>query len=286
MKTAYKSSGKIFEQVSMKTQPGLYAQLKSIEPGELVAVRGQHDHIEKLLDTLKVPYELISMEQVPEHNGGRVFFLNCAEYAPAPKKEETLRTLVQEGGRVVSTDWSVGLVGRMFPGKFAKTAKTTDDVVEIECNTDIALKFIGLNYAQCKPQWWLEGSSDIYSITDGVVPIITSEEMKTKYGQPYVASGFAAGRGEVFHFISHLELQRTKQKGKASGGLETFLEKLGAERTDDMEDAQFAELEAAYSTLNTLAHLCVNVPILNIGMNSMTTKKSASAATKKSVSLA
>ena len=51
---AYQTTGKIFEQVSMRTQPALYEQLKSIEPGEIAVVQGTYDHIEKLMDTLKI----------------------------------------------------------------------------------------------------------------------------------------------------------------------------------------------------------------------------------------
>ena len=115
------------------------------------------------------------------------------------------------------------------------------------------------------------------------MPIITSEEMESKYGKPYVAIGFAEGKGEVFHFISHLELQRTRlQKKEGKETLDDFLQKVGAEKTSDMEDATFAELEAAYSTLNTLANLCIPVPILNTSMKStyVGSKKSSSMKSK------
>ncbi|MDO8628795.1 MAG: hypothetical protein Q7R56_03500 [Nanoarchaeota archaeon] len=284
MKAAYATTGKIFEQVSMRTQPGMYKQLKEVAPSDIVVVQGQYDHIEKLLDTLKVPYALISPEEITSHNGGRVMFVNCATYAPAPKREAVIKAFVEQGGRLVTTDWAVGLVERTFPGKLEKKGKTTDDVVEINCNTDLSRTFIGMNYAQCHPKWWLESSSDLYTVGKGVLPVITSDEMQERYGQDTVVAGFAAGRGEVFHFISHLELQRTKNKTKEDGkGLETFLEKIGAQKTIDMEDATVAELESAYSTLNTLAHLCVATPLINTDMKSvsMKTAKIATGMTSK-----
>jgi hypothetical protein len=242
-----------------------------------------------LLDTLKIPYELIKREEMGTHNGGRVMFVNCASYQDTihSKTKKGLEDFVKEGGRLVTTDWSVGLVTQVFPGKVKRTTETTNDVIEIQCSHDLARKFIGLNYAQCSPQWWLEGSSHIYSIGEGVVPLITSEEMQKKYGQPYVAVGFAEGRGEVIHFISHLELQRTRLRSKSDeAGLDTFLEKMKISKTADMDDAKVAELEAAYSTLNTVAYLCLKVPLLDKGMNSVTLGNASKLGSKKSVKLA
>lgn len=269
---AYKTSGKIFQQVSMRYQPGLLEQLKAVQPGEIVVVEGQYDHIEKLLDTIKVPYAQIGRDEIATHNSGRVMFVNCAEYNDVSKTlKEGISSFVNDGGRLITTDWSVGLVQKVFPGKVKKTVKTSDDVIEIQCHTDIARRFIGMNYAQCSPQWWLEGSSDVYSIGEGVVPIITSEEMKKKYGQPYVAIGFTEGKGEVVHFISHLELQRTRLRNKADeGGLDDFLQKVKVSKTADMDEAKVAELEAAYSTLNTVAYLCLRAPVLGGSMKSIT----------------
>ncbi|HLC55214.1 MAG TPA: hypothetical protein VJJ75_01640 [Candidatus Nanoarchaeia archaeon] len=278
MKSAYATTARIFEQVSMRMQPGMYEQLKAIQPNDIVVVKGQYDHIEKLMDTLKVPYALIDPSEIATHNGGRVMLVNCITYEPSPKREKAVKAFVEQGGRLVTTDWAVGLVERVFPGKLVKAGKTGDDVVEINCNTDLSRIFMGMSYAQCHPKWWLESSSDLYTIGKEVLPVITSEEMQEKYGNDTVVAGFAAGRGEVFHFISHLELQRTKQKTKQdSEGLEQFLEKMGAQRTVDMEDATFAELEAAYSTLNTLAHLCVPTPLINSDMKSVSIGKTQKA---------
>ena len=290
MDNAYKTSGKIFQQVSMLYQPGLLNQLKTIQPGEILVVQGTYDHIEKLLDTIKVPYEMITPEEMGKHNGGRVMFVNCRGYESVSKTTKSgIEEFVKEGGRLITTDWSVGLVQKVFPGKLKHTKSTSDDVIEIQCNTDIARRFIGMNYAQCSPQWWLEGSSYIYSIGEGVTPLITSEEMKNKYGEPYVAVGFVEGRGEVIHFISHLELQRTRLRNKSDeGSLDDFLKKMKISKTADMDDAKVAELEAAYSTLNTVAYLCLKAPVIGGSMKSVTlddTVDTSKIGSKKSVKL-
>lgn len=288
MKSAYVTSGKVFEQVSRLHNPGLLDQIRDGNPKDIVVVQGTYDHVERLLDTIKVPYTQIDSNQIASYNGGRVMLVNCCsrygavESSASKKLKDSVSAFVNGGGRLVTTDWAIGLVEKTFPGKVEKKAKTTDDVVEVQAHTDIARRFLGLNYAQCHPKWWLEGSSDIYTIGQGVVPIITSDEMKEKYGQPYVAVGFAEGKGEVFHFISHMELQRTKLATKEDkGSLDDFLKKMKVSKTADMEDAKVAELEAAFSSLNTLAHLCSPVPIVNSNMKSTYVGSSVGAAKSK-----
>jgi len=287
MKSAYITSGKIFEQVSKLHNPGLLDHLRDGNPRDIVVVSGTYDHVEKLLDTIKVPYTAIDSSQIASYNGGRVMLVNCKSYGDvegpiSQKLKDGVASFVKEGGRLVTTDWALGLVQKTFPGKLKKKTETSDDVVEVQAHTDIARRFMGLNYAQCHPKWWLEGSSHIYDIGQGVVPIITSDEMNEKYGQPYVAVGFAEGKGEVFHFISHMELQRTKLATKEDkGSLDDFLKKMKVSKTADMEDAKVAELEAAFSSLNTLAHLCSRVPILNSSMKSTYVGSSAGAAKSK-----
>ncbi len=286
MKSAYKTSGEIFAQVSKLYQPGVIEQLEAIKKGEIIVVEGEYDHVEKLLDTIKVPYIMVpSIEGLAANNGGRVLFVNCKAYNSVKKQEKDItENFVADGGRLITTDWSLGFVSKVFPGKFKKLKDTTDDVVEVQCPSDLGRKFIGLNYAQCHPKWWLESSSHIYSIGEGVESIITSNELEAKYGQPHVAAGFSHGKGEVVHFISHLELQRTHSKTKQDeAGLDTFLEKMKVSRTSEMDDAKVAELESAYSTLNTVAYLCLQGQLLNTSTKSVMVGKQISSAKSKSL---
>ncbi|HLD00569.1 MAG TPA: hypothetical protein VJC39_02390 [Candidatus Nanoarchaeia archaeon] len=282
MKNAYNTSGKIFEQVSKLHNPGLLDQIRDSNPRDIVVVKGTYDHVEKLLDTIKVPYTLIDSSQIASYNGGRVMLVNCKSYGGiganfdddnkdfSKQLKEGVKGFVTEGGRLVTTDWALSLVQKTFPGKVSYKSSTGDEVVEVQAHTDTARRFLGLNYAQCHPKWWLEGSSYLFDIGPGVVPIITSQEMMDKHGLPYVAVGFTEGKGEVFHFISHMELQRTKMSTKEDkGSLDDFLKKMKVSKTADMEDAKVAELEAAYSSLNTLAHLCSRTPILSSSMKSI-----------------
>ena len=108
--------------------------------------------------------------------------------------------------------------------------------------------------------------------------------MKQKYGQPYVAVGFEHGKGEVIHFISHLELQRTEQRSHYDkGDVKEFLKKMNLseeltpaeamKQLDGIENVPLGKLEAAYSSLNVLAHLCMPTPILGEGTKSVLWRK-------------
>ena len=54
-----------------------------------------------------------------------------------------------------------------------------------------------------------------------------------------------------------------------------------ATKTADMDEASVAELETAYSTLNTLAHLCARMPLLSTDMKSIMTKTTAAEKSKR-----
>jgi hypothetical protein len=268
---AYATSAKIFAQVSKRNDPGLAAMLETVKPGDIAVVRGVHDRVQEVLDALKMPYEMFENISAPKlYDNAKVVFVNCQGYgieaeSDNPKTPKNrIRSFVKNGGRLVTTDWALGLVEDAFPGKLQKTTSTPDDVVEIECPGAIGRRMIGMHYAQCHPKWWLEGASYVYSCSDDVLPLITSDELERKYQQPNIAVGFQHGKGEVVHFISHFVLQRTHQRDIAdTGTLDDFLKNMGAKKTADMGGANVAELEAAYSTLNTVAHLCSPASLLN-----------------------
>ena len=186
MKSAYDTSGKVFEQVSRLHNPGLLERIREGNPKDIVVVKGTYDHVENLLDTIKIPYTKIDPSQIASYNGGRVMLVNCRSYgnvgndfadesqSMSKKLKESVKGFVAEGGRLVTTDWALGLVQKTFPGKVKYKSSTNDDVVEVQAHTDVGRRFLGLNYAQCHPKWWLEGSSYLFDVGQGVVPILTS----------------------------------------------------------------------------------------------------------------
>ena len=69
-------------------------------------------------------------------------------------------------------------------------------------------------------------------------------------------------------------------------GLDAFLKKIGGSKTADMDDdTTVAELESAYSTLNTLAYLCIRAPVLPADMKSVMGTGIAKTGSAKSMKL-
>jgi hypothetical protein len=64
------------------------------------------------------------------------------------------------------------------------------------------------------PQWWLEGSSYPIQILDQerVKVLVTSSEIKNKYGEAPVFVTFEHGEGRIYHMISHFYLQRSETR--------------------------------------------------------------------------
>src|SRR3989338_6688447 len=98
MKSAYGTSGKIFQQVSMRYQPGLLEQLQSIDKQDIVVVQGTYDHVEKLLDTIKILYTIIYPHLIPPPRAppqpppaievGLLFLFPAPEYPFVPSRND------------------------------------------------------------------------------------------------------------------------------------------------------------------------------------------------------
>jgi len=109
-----------------------------------------------------------------------------------------------------------------------------------------------------EPRWRLEGSSHPIEILDRsrVHVLITSRELGSRYGEPAVAVLFRWGDGEVFHMISHYDLQRTelrsdRQRAAASG---YFAEK-GMAAPDGLGDLSVGDVESAATSSRLLANV-------------------------------
>jgi len=207
---------------------GKEQDLKDIREGshKIVVVSGQYDSIESILSTLGVPYNLVSEFEV--NNGDYSFeeadavFINCCGGHLNDKGLSKVKEYVDKGGKLITTDWAVkNVIEKVFPGTIRFNGRqTSDDVVVVEPQGDLGKRLIGLDYEGAEPKWWLEGSSYIIEIENKaiVAPVIMSEELKEKYGSPYVAVVFPYGKGAVMHFVSHLKAQRTEARNKRDLG--------------------------------------------------------------------
>jgi hypothetical protein len=109
---------------------------------------------------------------------------------------------------------------KAFPGYVEYNQKPTkDEVVRVEI-IDIEDPFLkSILGPEDDPQWWLEGSSYPIKILDNekVHVLVSSKEIKEKYGESPVFISFDYGQGKVYHMISHFYLQRSETRTKRQG---------------------------------------------------------------------
>lgn len=257
-----KASLPFLEQVLARE--GKEQELKDIREGDhkIVVVSGQYDSIESILSTLGAPYTLISeMEANNGDNsleGADAVFVNCCGGHLDHNGLSKIKEYVNNGGKLITTDWAVkNVIEKVFPGTIRYTGRnTSDDVVVIQPQGDLGKRLIGLDYEGAEPKWWLENSSYIIDIENKaiVAPIIMSEELKEKYGSPYVAVVFPYGKGAVMHFVSHLKAQRTEARNKRDlGNAQDFSRMTKTVVYKSVpQDVTVSGLETGYSSLKTV----------------------------------
>lgn len=130
-----------------------------------------------------------------------------------------MRKFVNAGGYLYTTDWALlEVVQKAFPGYVEFNGQTTgNDVVAVQVKQSDNNLLKHLTLSKEDPKWWLEGSSYPIRILnkDKVDVLITSREMKTKYGDAPIAIHFRYGDGQVLHIASHFYL-RTSRKTRSS----------------------------------------------------------------------
>ena len=157
------------------------------------------------------PGELNNADLRPD----QIVFVNCPGYIQASGLRK-LTAFVVDGGFLFTTDWALKhVLEKAFPGyvKFNEKA-TADEVVRVEVldNKDPFLKSI--LGPEDDPQWWLEGSSYPIRVLDeeNVNILVTSQDIKRRYGEAPVFITFDHGEGKIYHMISHFYLQRSETR--------------------------------------------------------------------------
>jgi hypothetical protein len=195
------------------------------------------------LDRVELRPEQLLVVNCPGHVSGRAI--------------GRIRTFVEAGGSLFTTDWAVRhVLEPAFPGLVAYNDRPTrDDVVRIEV-LDRENPFLkGVMDEADDPQWWLEGSSYPIRVLDPsrVQVLLTSSELRTKYGEAPVAVVFEHGLGDVFHMVSHYFLQRTELRSArhAMAATAYAAEKglsVSADMAMTMDGLSLGEVEAAASS--------------------------------------
>ena len=118
-----------------RENPEDVAILDAVKDSDIICVRGTFDHIHLVLEAISVPFmhvdpsALLRMELKPE----QTIYVNCPSSFPREAALK-LRKFVEDGGQMITTDWSLKHVLEVaFPNtvRYSGTA-TGDEVVAVE----------------------------------------------------------------------------------------------------------------------------------------------------------
>jgi hypothetical protein len=188
--------------------------LAGLPRDNIVVIRGDFDRMEAILDLYKVPYTLLTTDELLAHRPARmkVLCINCmrAPEGQARKRKlaETVRAFVQGGGWLITSDWAVDpFLTLAFPMhvRLAPPARTNRDTTVAVTPVRVTSPLLeGVFERRLETKWWLEDSSRFVTVDgDRVEVLVTSEEMRARYGSDVVVFQFGAGRGRVLHLLGH-----------------------------------------------------------------------------------
>ncbi len=219
MRRANEAAATLVKERLRHENPAAARALAEVGQHDLVVVRGEYDHVESILRALGLRFLLVSPGQIKhlDLTAKQLVIVNCPGTIDAGGRERLAR-FVRAGGMLYTTDWALkNVVQRTFPHTIAWNGVSTgDDVVGVKVarNDDPMMKNFVVGGA--RPRWWLEGSSYPIKILDPqrVEVLVSSQEMRSKYGSSPIAVTFPVEDGRVFHVVSHFYLQRN-QGGRA-----------------------------------------------------------------------
>ncbi|MBI2265526.1 MAG: SH3 domain-containing protein [Armatimonadetes bacterium] len=244
--------------------------LEKIKSSDILVVPGSYDHVQDVLKAAQIPHTIVRPEELSRIplDPKQMLMINCPGNGIDEKGIARIKAFVSEGGFLFTTDWALKhVLERAFPGIVQyNNHPTSDDVVRVEVKEkDNLLRFVMTEKSE--PLWWLEGSSYPIRILDPkrVKVLITSKEMKSKYGEDPIAILFHYGDGRVFHLTSHFYLQRSelrsqRQKKDATSYVKGELglnSPKAAPVAPDLQGLSTGGVESAYTAQQFIANVVV-----------------------------
>lgn len=188
--------------------------LAGLSKDNIVVIGGDFDKMELVLDLYRIPHTVVTLDEFLARRQGRmkVLCINCmrAPTGEARKRKlvQVVRTFVQGGGWLITSDWSVEpCLTLSFPSyvKVAPPARTNrDTTVDVSPVRLTSPLLEGVFERRIQTRWWLEDSSRFVTVDpDRVEVLVTSAEMRERYGSEVVVFQFTAGSGHVLHLLGH-----------------------------------------------------------------------------------
>jgi hypothetical protein len=198
--------------------------MRGMRSSDLLVVSGQYDHMETVLEELRLPYTLKGPYELagdPELSGYKMVFWNCGAMSIPPSYRvplvNALQRFVRDGGWLFTTDWEVGsLLVKAFPGYLSTGGALRplpSLVVEIRPVTDAEDDPLleGVFEKGTTPKWWLEPASQdvIVANRSRVKALIEAPDLAghPHLRSPVVVATFPYERGRVLHAMGHVYQQ-------------------------------------------------------------------------------
>lgn len=240
--------------------PDDWKKVKEMTEEEIVVVRGAYDRVETILSLNGIKHRVVNPAGVAglQPNPRGIMMINCPGNLPR-EAIAWVRDFVDKGGHLLTTDWAIrGTVQQAFPGYISHNGmKTRDECIDVEVpRRDIPETSLMLS-ASGNPHWWLFYSFPVkVDDPEKVSLLVTSEQMKERYGTNLVAASFRYGAGRVIHIAAHFfqnrsEIRSERHAGPATAFIENELgvplSKLDEETRNMAEASKVAPVENAYS---------------------------------------
>lgn len=271
MRKANRAAAEILQRRMQESRPDEYKLLREAAGADVVVVSGAYDRVQDVLRAVQIKHVVIPpslLEKLPLLST-QTLMLNCPGDISAAAVQK-VRSFVERGGYLVSTDWALRTTAQAFPGTIEHNGKTTpNDVVAVHVHDEKEPLLTHVKVMREHPRWWLEGASYPIRIRDKqrVRVLMSSEEMTKKYGDGAVVVAFSWQQGKVLHMTSHFFLQQSKlvaegekQKGsafaKGAGLSEREVEEL-RQKGVNVDEVKAGELNSAYSMQQVSTNLIV-----------------------------
>jgi hypothetical protein len=268
MRRAYGVSGRLFRERLAQERPEDADELAQIEPAEVVVVRGQYDHMHRVLETSQVPFLHLRPSQLAGADWDRmqVLLINCPGHLPADALER-IAPWVRKGGYVMTTDWALKhVIQPTFPGTIRHNGEQSADcVVRVQASADGNDPLLeGFLEDGRDPLWWLETASYPIEVldTERVRVLMRSGEVGQRLGSDPIVVTFDEGEGTVLHMMSHLYLQRgdVRDQRDAQSAMDYMAQdlRMGADEllgvAGDADGLNAAEISAAMGKQKILSN--------------------------------
>ncbi|MBC7998293.1 MAG: hypothetical protein IAF58_10135 [Leptolyngbya sp.] len=192
-----------------KTHPQFSLKVASVNPIEVLEIKGQWDKSDRTLNNLGIPHTTIGAGQLSGIGLDRtkVIVINCAGKLPR-NSLQGLRDFVARGGYLLTTDWALdNMLTQTFPGFVVwNGGKSKGNVV------DAAVAFPEKEIMRgtvSNASWKLDDESHTVRIlkTDAVKVLAVSRDLVglDPDRQGILAVVFSFGRGKVLHLVGHFE---------------------------------------------------------------------------------